>query len=370
LHVTDLDDRPTTPLPIGNPMPVFLPSGPPPPMSPPAAPSGAPARILTRLRPEGPELGGWHQNWIAIALSSDVKPGQMIGRGLFGERVLIARSHTGTPSVLTAYCRHFGADLSFGGIVRSNDCVTCPFHHWQYDMTTGNGVSNGFGEPLPEHARLFAFPTHERYGVIWAFNGPTATHPVPSLALPDDELEIAAIQITEGRTQETWVPFSNSHDFVHLGFLHRVSFSDGPNNFALTPSGGGHDVTFELPTGKRYAHRVSITGTNSVLLDVTIVGTEKRFLNMFTSIETDQGSNLVTIITAAPKALGRAGVQDLMSESFAYGLYLSAEDDPVVKNARFVPDVVDPERDRPLMMYIDYVKNFPRHNPFSVYPAG
>jgi nitrite reductase/ring-hydroxylating ferredoxin subunit len=367
---------PTAPV-LGSPMgvrPMAPPSGgsmPPPPMAGPRAGTGPAPRLLTKLAVEGADRGGWHQNWIAIALSSEVAPGAMIGRGLFGDRVMIARRDDGVAQVTTAYCRHFGADLTFGGKLTGDGCVVCPFHHWKYDLASGQGLTNGFDEPLPDRAKLFAFPTKERFGVIWAFNGPEPTHDVPGFeGFDDDDLEIAAMQIPMPRTQETWVPFSNSHDFTHLGFLHRVNYSDGPNDFFLTATGGGHRITFELPTGKRYAHIVRIAGTNSIQLDVTNVGTNNRFLNMFTAIQTDPTMTMLTTIAAAPKALGPAGVAAMMAESFEYGMYLASEDDPVIQNARFVPDVVQPRRDREIVMYIDYVKGFPRHNPFAMYPTS
>src|SRR3546814_20071534 len=55
-----------------------------------------------------------------------------------------------------------GADLSNGTV--DGDCLRCPFHHWTYDGS-GRCVSTGIGDPPPPGARLFTFPTREKYGV-------------------------------------------------------------------------------------------------------------------------------------------------------------------------------------------------------------
>jgi len=54
-----------------------------------------------------------------------------------------------------------------------------PFHHWRYDRT-GRCVDVPAGDPPPAAARLFAFPTVESLGIIWAFNGIEPTYAVPT----------------------------------------------------------------------------------------------------------------------------------------------------------------------------------------------
>ena len=42
----------------------------------------------------------------------------------------------------------------------------------------------GPGDPPPPAARLFRFPTAERYGLIWAFNGEQPLFEIPGSACP------------------------------------------------------------------------------------------------------------------------------------------------------------------------------------------
>ena len=65
------------------------------------------------------------------------------------------RDTDGSPAVLSAYCRHLGADLSVGDVV--DGCIRCAFHHWRYD-SDGHVVEVPVDEPIPDEARLYIFP--------------------------------------------------------------------------------------------------------------------------------------------------------------------------------------------------------------------
>ena len=68
-----------------------------------------------------------------------------------------------------------------------DNCIQCAFHHWEYD-STGQCVKTGWGERGPRGARLFKFPTAEKFGLIWAFNGEAAWWNLPDCQYPDDQL--------------------------------------------------------------------------------------------------------------------------------------------------------------------------------------
>src|SRR3546814_19115623 len=62
------------------------------------------------------DLGpGAHQCWYPIALSRDLPKGKVIGSDLADGRVVIFRGEDGVARVMSAYCKHMGADLSVGG---------------------------------------------------------------------------------------------------------------------------------------------------------------------------------------------------------------------------------------------------------------
>src|SRR3546814_12903347 len=99
------------------------------------------------------------QCWYPIALSRDLPKGKFIGSDLADGRVVIFRGEDGVARVMSAYCKHMGADLSVGGDIVGND-VRCPYHHWTYgDGGKCTGIASG--DPIPRESNLASFPTAE-----------------------------------------------------------------------------------------------------------------------------------------------------------------------------------------------------------------
>jgi phenylpropionate dioxygenase-like ring-hydroxylating dioxygenase large terminal subunit len=119
------------------------------------------------LQREGDE-GVYTQCWFPIATSAEVPPGRVVGKDFLDGRVVVFRGEDGEASVLSAYCTHTGADLAVGDVV--GNCVRCAFHHWQFNGD-GSCAKTGSDDPVPSDSDVFAFPTQEKYGLIWAFNG-------------------------------------------------------------------------------------------------------------------------------------------------------------------------------------------------------
>ena len=112
--------------------------------------------------------GLFSQSWYPICLSSEAKQGEVIGRSFLDGEVIVFRGPDGRAHVFGAFCVHMGANLKEGDVV--DNCIRCPYHHWQYDHT-GACVKTGAGDPPPPSARLFEYPSQERWGLIFAFNG-------------------------------------------------------------------------------------------------------------------------------------------------------------------------------------------------------
>ena len=89
-------------------------------------------------------------------------------------------------------------------------------------ITTGRSTATGAcahipsGDKIPSAARIFTYPSEEKWGLVWAFNGERADFPVPQI--PDaepDTIDYEAYERGE-RPWDTWVAVSNGVDFQHL----------------------------------------------------------------------------------------------------------------------------------------------------------
>ena len=148
-------------------------------------------RIGSPIPPEGSD-GLFSQSWFPICLASDVANGAVKGYDFLDGRVVVWRGRDGVARVMSAFCPHMGASLEAGAVV--GDHLRCGFHHWEY---AGNGVcaKTAIGDAAPAHACLFVFPSLERWGIVWAFNGETPLFDVPSFPFPTETLLAKTIEL-------------------------------------------------------------------------------------------------------------------------------------------------------------------------------
>ncbi len=73
-------------------------------------------------------------DWIPIAEASECPPGTSIERVADGRMVAIANVD-GTLHAIDGLCPHQGGPLGTGELCAA--VLTCPWHGWQFDVTTG-----------------------------------------------------------------------------------------------------------------------------------------------------------------------------------------------------------------------------------------
>jgi nitrite reductase (NADH) small subunit len=61
--------------------------------------------------------------------------------------------------VIDNTCPHEGGSLESGDV--ENDVVSCPYHHWEFNLRTGECVN-----AMP--ARVKSYPAEIREGAVWA----------------------------------------------------------------------------------------------------------------------------------------------------------------------------------------------------------
>jgi phenylpropionate dioxygenase-like ring-hydroxylating dioxygenase large terminal subunit len=108
--------------------------------------------------------------WYTAGRSTDVGDAP-VRRRMLGLDFVLFRDTAGKVHCLADTCIHRGASLSTGKV--RGDCIQCPYHGWQFD---GDGAcrkipSLGAQARIPARARVDAYPTVEKYGLIFAFLG-------------------------------------------------------------------------------------------------------------------------------------------------------------------------------------------------------
>lgn len=184
------------------------------------SPRRKPRRIWRPVPAEG-ENGLFTQSWFAVAWSADIAPGQVIGRDFLDGRIVLFRGANGRAVAMSAYCPHVGADLACGEVVGDN--LRCAFHHWEYDET-GSCVKTGVGDKPPKGACLFVFPTIERFGIIFVFNGDKPLFDIPGLPIPDEELVFGSPYPVQELACDPWVFCANTPDMQHFKAVHKIKF--------------------------------------------------------------------------------------------------------------------------------------------------
>jgi nitrite reductase/ring-hydroxylating ferredoxin subunit len=102
--------------------------------------------------------------------------GGPVTREMFGQRLVAFRTASGNVSVIDARCCHLGTDLGKGQVV--GEAIQCPYHHWEFG-TDGHCTRIPASDAIPAFARQRCYPTAQRHGFLFVFNGHA-----PRFALP------------------------------------------------------------------------------------------------------------------------------------------------------------------------------------------
>lgn len=127
--------------------------------------------------------------WYAAAQSTDLTD-QPVKRRMLGQDFVLFRDTKGVAHCLSNTCTHRGGSLGDGKI--RGDCIQCPYHGWRFD---GDGhcqriPSLGPNAKIPGRTRIDAYPTVERYGLVFAFLGDLAENERPPLMeIPEWDLD-------------------------------------------------------------------------------------------------------------------------------------------------------------------------------------
>ncbi len=104
----------------------------------------------------------WHPVGFAAALAD-----APVRADLLGEPLVLWRGRDGSARAMSDVCVHRGTALSLGTV--SNDEIVCAYHGWRYAADGRCVAIPQLADParVPAKARIAAFRTQERYGLVW-----------------------------------------------------------------------------------------------------------------------------------------------------------------------------------------------------------
>src|SRR5262249_32306886 len=184
------------------------------------------------------------------------------------------------------------------------------------------------GDPPPARARLFAYPTAESLGIIWAFNGPTPTYPVPAFEAP-------TVAIDSFRNPQTMrvasdVVFLNSFDIQHFRVVHGLKIELDPNSARREPHRYRYAVEVEAPEFGRARQERTLWGLSTVTMETTRAGRRTYLLHALCPNAHDSTTGFM-VNALGPDPAGEGNTANdctLLDNMRAYSLRLAAEDAP------------------------------------------
>ncbi len=319
-------------------------------------------RALSEAVPFEGEDGLFTQSWYPICLASAATPNFVRGFDFLDGRVVVIRDKTGKARVLSAYCPHMGADLAIGDMVDGQ--IRCMFHHWRFGPD-GRCTGMASNDPVPSVARLFEFPSQEKYGIVWAYNGTEPHYELPDFPYPAEDLVFKVKAFGEEMPVDPWVMCANTPDIQHIRYLHGVNISgENPHDqVAWTDHSMRYYFEGNHPTGEPIRHWVGIYGTSLYYQHTDFAGKWFGFIAPFGLPRI--GKSNVYFVICARKDMGTPEEVDKFLD-WVVDLETKVVLDDILnmQTIHFRPGTLT-RSDLTLSRFFQYMRNFPRAHPSS-----
>jgi phenylpropionate dioxygenase-like ring-hydroxylating dioxygenase large terminal subunit len=193
-----------------------------------ASPAPATAELSPFETGPGTPAGRYLRSfWQPVRLSTDLRAGAATPIQVMGERFTLYRGAGGRAHVTQPGCPHRQTMLSLGDV--EGDSLRCMFHGWRFGADGRCEEAPGQGPSLVERQRIRVYPTHEAYGVVFAYLGegePPRFHDIAGFStLHGRDMTAAPVQdtATYRRRCNYYINVENALDLAHVAYTHKLS---------------------------------------------------------------------------------------------------------------------------------------------------
>jgi len=316
-----------------------------------------PAERHARPIPAEGTGGLFTQSWFPICLASAVAPGQIEGFDFLDGRVVVWRGADGQAHVTSAFCPHMGASLEAGDVVGNR--VRCAFHHWEYGGH-GQCEKTAIGDPPPSSACLYVFPSMEKFGLIWAFNGERPLYDIPDFGHPQEQMLLKTIELPELMPVDPWVQCCNTPDIQHIKTLHRIAFDEQESPMQWDDFSLQYEFQGFFDSGSRARWHVGVFGTALYYQSAELEGRWFGFMVPMGLVRPGLTRNfmvLAVLRTSDPQA-----DRDFLEHCLLTEIGIVGEDTHIMTSMHFRPGTLT-RSDRVLGHYFKFLREYPRAHP-------
>ena len=207
-------------------------------------------------------------SWYLLCSARALRKGP-VSVNLLGRQIVALRTAAGKVAVMDARCSHLGADLSKGQVV--GECIRCPFHGWEYGID-GRCVAIPKSAHIPGFAKQNVYPSMERHGLIFFFNGAEPLFPLPFFhdAWADDF--IASAPTTFIANSCWYMVAAHGYDLPHFETVHGRKLLTPLSMDCPAPFARRSRYRAEIVGNKYYDHFLRLCLSREVTISITTWG--------------------------------------------------------------------------------------------------
>ena len=288
------------------------------------------------------------QSWYVITKSDEVKTGSVKTFDALKRKITIYRDHKENIHALDAQCPHLGADLGLGKVMGCK--LQCAFHHWIVDEV---GVCyTAKNKPTNRKARVY--PTQEKWGYIWIFNGPKPLFDIPE---PPNGMNYFVLKTPSQRINcHPHIVTANGMDVTHFDALHGLNIKPNSRIKVTRP----YKLTVEMEGYPKSKLLQKIVGANKkcqIKVRSNTIGGHIAWLEvlqpikyyvLFTARHSNDNGAITNVFFFAPK-----GFKLILSIIVTH--FLLHDDRKILDTLEFHPSFT--EDDRALQEFYNIVNN-------------